>query len=64
MDFHYKDIIPWGRSFDEYLDMFNLSKEDMTRDIVGIGDGPASFNFRMSQRGTPIVSVDPDLPVL
>ena len=59
MDFHYKDIIPWGRSFDEYFDMFNLSEDDLTRDIVGVGDGPASFNFWMHQRGTPIVSVDP-----
>ena len=59
MDFHYKNIVPWGRSFDEYLDMFNLSEEDLTRDIVGVGDGPASFNVRMHQRGTPIVSVDP-----
>ena len=59
MDFHYKDIVPWGRSFDEYLDMFNLSEDDLARDIVGIGDGPASFNTRMHQRGTPIVSVDP-----
>jgi hypothetical protein len=59
VDFHYKDIIPWGRSFNEYLDIFNLSEEDMTRDIVGVGDGPASFNARMSQRGTPLISVDP-----
>ena len=59
MNFHYKDIVPWGRSFDEYLDMFDLSEEDLTRDIVGVGDGPASFNFRMSQRGSPIISVDP-----
>lgn len=59
MDFHYKDIVPWGRSFDEYLDMFNLSEEDLARDIVGVGDGPASFNFWMYQRGTSIISVDP-----
>ena len=59
MDFHYKDIVPWGRSFDEYLDMFNLSEDDLARDIVGVGDGPASFNARMHQRGTPIISVDP-----
>lgn len=59
MEFRYQDIVPWGRSFDEYLDMFDLSEEDLTRDIVGVGDGPASFNVRMFQRGTPIVSVDP-----
>ena len=45
MDFHYKDIVPWGRSFDEYIDMFDLSEDDLARDIVGVGDGPASFNF-------------------
>ena len=59
MHFHYKDIVPWGRSFDEYRDMFNLSEKDLARDIVGVGDGPAPFNFRMNQRGTPIISVDP-----
>ena len=59
MDFHYKDIVPWGWSFDEYLGMFNLSEDDLARDIVGVGDGPASFNSLMHQRGTPIVSVDP-----
>ena len=59
MNFHYKEIVPWGRSFDEYLGMFDLSEDDLARDIVGIGDGPASFNARMYQRGTPIISVDP-----
>ena len=59
MEFHYKEIVPWGRSFNEYLDMFNLSEDDLARDIVGVGDGPASFNTRMHQRGTSIVSVDP-----
>ncbi len=59
MEFRYQDIVPWGRSFDEYLGMFDLSEDDLARDIVGIGDGPASFNAVMCQRGTPIVSVDP-----
>ena len=39
--------------------MFNLSEADLARDIVGVGDGPASFNIRMHQRSTSIVSVDP-----
>ena len=59
MEFCYQDTVPWGRSFDEYLDMFNLFEKDLARDIVGVGDGPASFNALMNQRGTPIVSVDP-----
>ena len=66
MSFHYKNIIPnfhykgtWDRSFDEYLDMFNLSEDDLVRDIVDVGGGTASFNARMHQRGMPIISVDP-----
>lgn len=59
MNFHYRDIVPWGRSFEEYLGMFNLSEGDLTRDIVDVGGGPASFNALMHWRGTPIVSVDP-----
>ena len=66
MNFHYKDIIPnfrykgtWDRSFDEYLDMFNLSEDDLALDIVDVGGGTASFNARMHERGTPIISVDP-----
>ena len=64
MDFHYKDIVPWGRSFNEYLGMFNLSEDDLARDIVDIGGGPASFNAVMHQRGTPIISIDPIYPSL
>ncbi len=59
MSFHYKDIVPWGRSFDEYLDMFNLSEDDLARDIVDVGGGPAAFNSGMHQRDAPIISVDP-----
>ncbi len=40
MGFHYKDIVPWGRAFNEYLDMFNLSEDDLALDIVGVGNGP------------------------
>lgn len=59
MNFKYTDVVPWGRSFEEYLDMFLLAEEDLTRKILGVGDGPASFNAQMHQRGIDIVSVDP-----
>ena len=39
--------------------MFRLQESDLTRDILGCGDGPAAFNAGMHQRGCPIVSVDP-----
>ena len=52
-------IVPWGRSFDEYRRMFALSDDDLTRRIVGCGDGPASFNAEATQRGHQVVSCDP-----
>lgn len=59
MPFHLKDIVPWGRSFPEYVAMFALSDEDLTRRILGCGDGPASFNAELTRRGGTVVSVDP-----
>ena len=37
-------VVPWGRSFDEYRRMFALSDDDLTGSILGCGDGLASFN--------------------
>ena len=59
MSFKMKDIVPWGRSFDEYVSMFDLSETDLRRTILGCGDGPASFNTTLTRRGGHIVSVDP-----
>ena len=59
MSIKYTDIVPWGRSYDEYIDMFLLSEEDLRRKIIGVGDGPASFNACMHRQGRDIVSVDP-----
>lgn len=52
-------IVPWGRSFDEYVRMFALSEGDLERKILGCGDGPASFNSTLSQHGGRVVSCDP-----
>ncbi len=53
-------IIPWGRSKKEYMQMFNLSRDDLQRKkILGCGDGPSSFNAEASYDGARIVSVDP-----
>jgi len=59
MSIHYQNIVPWGRSFQEYVDMFSLTDEDLNRSILGCGDGPASFNCEMNRRGKSVVSVDP-----
>jgi len=57
--FHYDDLKPWGRSFDEYRRMFALDEADLKKRIVGCGDGPASFNQELTARGGTVVSVDP-----
>lgn len=59
MDFTLPDVVPWGRSLPEYIDMFALSETDLARRILGCGDGPASFNAELTRRGGTVVSVDP-----
>lgn len=52
-------IIPWGRSFYEYRDMFALTDTDLKKSILGCGDGPASFNAELTSAGGIVTSVDP-----
>ncbi len=52
-------IIPWGRSFDEYVAMFNLSDKDLEKQFLDCGSGPASFNASLTRLGGRIISVDP-----
>lgn len=59
MSFKLEHIVPWGRSFDEYVAMFALSDTDLRLKILGCGDGPASFNTLLTRRGGRAVSVDP-----
>jgi hypothetical protein len=59
MSFTLSKIVPWGRSFDEYVAMFALSGEDLEKHILGCSDGPASFNCILTRRGGHVISVDP-----
>ena len=59
MTFSLSDVVPWGRSFDEYVSMFGLRESDLQSRILGCGDGPASFNAVLTQRNGRIVSCDP-----
>jgi hypothetical protein len=52
-------VVPWGRSFDEYRRMFALTDDDLTLRIVGCGDGPASFHAEATRLGSAVVSCDP-----
>jgi hypothetical protein len=59
MTFTLDKVVPWGRSFHEYVGMFDLTENDLGSRILGCADGPASFNCGMKQRGYWMVSCDP-----
>lgn len=51
--------VPWGRDFDEYSEMFDLSSLETGDTVLGCGDGPASFNVEATEKGICVTSVDP-----
>jgi len=51
--------VPWGRSLQEYRSMFSLTEENLNKNVLGCGDGPASFNAELAASGRAIVSIDP-----
>ncbi len=59
MPITYEEVLPWGRSFEEYKRMFALSEQDLRSRILGCGDGPAAFNAHMHALGKQVTSVDP-----
>jgi hypothetical protein len=59
MTFTLNDVVPWGRSYDEYVRMFALAEPDFRLRIIGCADGPASFNAEAARRGVRVVSCDP-----
>lgn len=59
MTFKYESIVPWGRSYDEYIEMFELTNDDLDKYILGCGDGPASFNSIHTLKGRKCISIDP-----
>ena len=59
MAFELKNVVPWGRSLEEYINMFNLTDADLNSRICSFGDGPASFNSEMTKLDKTVVSLDP-----
>jgi hypothetical protein len=54
-----QDVVPWGRSLQEYTDMFVLKPTDLQLKILDCAAGPASFNAELHELGTTVVSCDP-----
>jgi hypothetical protein len=59
MAFELENIVPWGRSYEEYTAMFALGRAELSGRILGCGDGPASFNAQATRRGVRVISCDP-----
>ncbi|KAA5545441.1 SAM-dependent methyltransferase [Roseiconus nitratireducens] len=59
MTFTLDHVVPWGRTHDEYVRLFDLQDADLTRAILGCADGPAAFNACWTRRGGHVVSCDP-----
>lgn len=59
MAFTLDKVVPWGRSYAEYIGMFSLTEADLGSRILGCGDGPAGFNAELTKRGGAVVSIDP-----
>jgi hypothetical protein len=54
-----EQVVPFGRSLDEYVKMFNLTAANLQTNILSVGDGPASFNAEGTKLGYKIKSIDP-----
>ena len=54
-----EQVVPFGRSLDEYVKMFNLTDSDLRKSILSVADGPASFNAEGTRLGYRIKSIDP-----
>ncbi|WP_329608447.1 SAM-dependent methyltransferase [Nostoc sp. CMAA1605] len=54
-----ENVVPFGRSLDEYVKMFNLTDADLQKSILSVADGPASFNAEGTRQGYRIKSIDP-----
>ena len=59
MPFTLDQVVPWGRSFEEYARMFMLTENDFAGRILGCADGPASFNAEATGHGYRVTSCDP-----
>jgi len=59
MGLRLEQIVPWGRSLSEYIQMFDLTEADLQGKILDCGSGPASFNAEMTELGHSVISCDP-----
>ncbi len=54
-----ENVVPWGRSMQEYIRMFDLTPDELKSSILDCAGGPASFNAEMTRLGYKVISCDP-----
>ena len=54
-----ENVVPWGRCFEEYVKMFDLTSDELKLNIVDCGGGPSSFNVEMTKLDGKVISCDP-----
>lgn len=59
MSFQLENVVPWGRSQNEYQKMFQLDNNDLSKKILDCAGGPSSFNAEITYIGGNIISCDP-----
>lgn len=59
MGFKLESVVPWGRSLDEYIRMFDLTTDELRLKILDCAGGPASFNAEMMRKGYKVICCDP-----
>ena len=58
-DFKLENVVPWGRSLQEYIQIFNLTNQNLQKSIIDCAGGPSSFNVEQYQAGNTVISCDP-----
>jgi hypothetical protein len=54
-----RKLVLWGHHVDEYMEMFDLSSENMATNLLEYGCGPSAVNVELTKQGQKIVSCDP-----
>ncbi|HEY2534122.1 MAG TPA: hypothetical protein VGJ20_40400 [Xanthobacteraceae bacterium] len=58
-EFRLDDVVPWGRSAEEYAAFFALDGLPPSARILDCASGPSSFAAEMSRAGKAVTAVDP-----
>ena len=56
VDFKLENVVPWGRSLQDYIRMFNLSEQDLQKSIIDCAAESSSFNTEQYQAGNSVIS--------